>query len=157
MSPELVLHVLVAQGFEVGGQRAVQQQEAPVQRPHPGDVRRRHRAARGPGAADRACALGPGSPVPCAGRKWACDLLPGLVRPEIRTFRKRSYDGGRGTGAAAGCLSGRGVEPGRSRRKGNVRMREDANYTIGLSQWSLHSHTPSSFTLIFLSAPLRKA
>lgn len=128
MSPKLVLHVLVAQGFEVGGQRAVQQQDAPVQGPHPRDVRGRHSAARGPGAADSACARGGARRLRAGdrGARGPAEVgvrpLTGLVRPKIRTFRKRSYGGGRGTGRS---LSGRGVESGRSRGRaasGSERM-----------------------------------
>lgn len=160
MSPKLVLHVLVAQGFEVGGQRAVQQQDAPVQGPHPRDVRGRHSAARGPGAADRACAQGGARRLRAGdrGARGPAEVgvrpLTGLVRPKIRIFRKRSFGGGAGhRPVAVGAGRGVGSEP----LKGSVRVREDANDTIGLSQLSPHSHTPSSLAFIFLAALLIKA
>lgn len=46
MPPKFILHVLIAKGFEVWGQRPVQLQEAPIQGPDARDVRSRHSAAR---------------------------------------------------------------------------------------------------------------
>lgn len=48
MSPKFVLHVLVAKGFEVWGQKPVQQQDAPIQGPDTRNVPGRHNAARAP-------------------------------------------------------------------------------------------------------------
>lgn len=103
MPPKFVLHVLIAKGFEVWGQRPVQQQDAPIQGPDTRDVRGRHSAAHGDptprlrrGAARARSAQKPCVEAPELGRKRARDL------PPLRSAQKSGPSGNRRRGGGGG-------------------------------------------------------
>lgn len=101
MPPKFVLHILVPEGFEVRGQKAVQLQDAPIQSPDAGHLPARHTAARGersaPAQRNGAVSSAPPRPSlgegqPEVGRKRRGDLLP-VTEPQDRkqccSFRER--------------------------------------------------------------------
>lgn len=92
MSPKLVLHVLIAQGFEVRGQSPVELQDSLIQGSDSRNVPARHRAApaRPAGPAQNGPATLPFGKSPAAAEKGARPSS-GLVHHRIKSFRKPEF------------------------------------------------------------------